>query len=98
MYGFTDSKVLTEEERDHLFHEMKLIQYDQLGFFTDVLNADLLSHKMLAEQRSGGKNLNVLSHDSAIALINKVRKLGFKVRKVILDTVGDPESYKSLIK
>lgn len=49
---------------------------------------DYLSNTMLAEHRSGGKNLNTISHDTAIDLINKVKALGVNVKKVILDTVG----------
>jgi hypothetical protein len=52
---------------------------------------------MLAEFKRGGKNLNTISHNSAIELINNVRSLGLKVKKVILDTVGPPESYKALL-
>lgn len=52
---------------------------------------------MLAELKSGGKNLNTISHDAAIDLINKVKSMGINVKKVILDTVGQPESYKRLL-
>jgi hypothetical protein len=50
--------------------------------------ADYLSNKMLATKQ--GKNLNQISHDSAIDLINKVKSLGINVKRVILDTVGNP--------
>lgn len=73
------------------------MQYKRLGYFTTVLQADYLSNMMLAEQRAGGKNLNTISHDTAIDLINKVRSMGMKVTKVILDTVGIPNKYKTLI-
>jgi ribonuclease H2 subunit A len=53
---------------------------------------------MLGELKRGGKNLNKISHDTAIGLINKVRSLGIKVKRVILDTVGQPEAYKIIIK
>jgi hypothetical protein len=59
-----------------------------LGYFTTVLSAEYLSNTMLAEYRRGGKNLNAISHDTAIDLINKVKALGVNVKKVILDTVG----------
>ena len=52
---------------------------------------------MLAEHKRGGKNLNTISYDSAIGLINKVKDLGIKVTKVILDTVGNPQAYKRLL-
>lgn len=47
--------------------------------------------------KSGGKNLNTISHDTAIDLINKVRSLGINVKRVILDTVGQPHTYKELL-
>ena len=53
---------------------------------------------MLGDYDKGGKNLNKISHDTAIALIKKVRdELGFKVKRVILDTVGSPGKYKDII-
>lgn len=59
--------------------------------------ADYLSNKMLAENSNGGKNLNNISHDTAIDLINQVKALGINVKRAILDTVGQPEAYKRLL-
>lgn len=73
------------------------MEYKQLGFFTEVLDAEYLSNTMLAEYKRGGKNLNNISHDTAIDLINKVKALGVNVKRVILDTVGQPAAYKSLL-
>lgn len=80
--------MLKEEQREAMFAKIKENEFKKLGFFTDVLMADYLSNSMLAEHKRGGKNLNTLSYDSAIGLINKVRALGINVTKVILDTVG----------
>ena len=52
---------------------------------------------MLAEWRRGGKNLNKISHDTAIDLINKVKACGINVKRVILDTVGLPHKYKEIL-
>ena len=53
---------------------------------------------MLADWDKGGRNLNKISHDSAIGLIKKIRdEVGFTVKRVYLDTVGDPKKYKDLI-
>ena len=52
---------------------------------------------MLADWDKGGKNLNKISHDTAIGLIEKIRGIGFKVKRVYLDTVGDPKKYKQII-
>ena len=42
--------------------------------------------------------MNKMSHDTAIDLIKKIRDtLGFKVKRVYLDTVGDPKKYKVII-
>lgn len=73
------------------------MEYTRLGYFTTVLSAEYLSNTMLAEYRRGGKNLNAISHDTAIDLINKVKALGINVKRVILDTVGQPHAYKALL-
>ena len=42
--------------------------------------------------------MNKMSHDTAIGLILKIRDtLGFKVKRVYLDTVGDPNKYKKIV-
>ena len=94
---FLDSKKLTENEREQMFDEIKAMEYKELGYFVDILMPDYLSNTMLAESHNGGKNLNNISHDSAIGLINKVKVAGIKVKRVILDTVGGPDSYKRLL-
>lgn len=63
------------------------MEYNELGYFTTVLDAELLSNEMLSEGRNS-RNLNTISHDTAIDLIQKVLDQGINVRKVILDTVG----------
>ena len=77
-----------------MFEEIKNMEFQELGYFTSVLSAQYLSNTMLAEYEKGGRNLNNISHETAIALINKVRATGVNVKKVILDTVGPPEKYK----
>jgi hypothetical protein len=42
----------------------------------------------------GGKNLNSISFDAALGLIENVVKMGFKVNRIICDTVGPPEVYR----
>ena len=74
------------------------MEFTELGYFTTVLHADYLSNTMLAENHNGGKNLNTISHDTAIDLINKIKATGVRVTRVILDTVGQPHTYKELLK
>ena len=57
----------------------------------------MLSNNMQADWDKGGRNLNKISHDSAIGLIQKVRKLGFTVKRVYLDTVGSADKYKMIV-
>jgi dynein heavy chain len=52
------------------------MEFTELGYFTTVLSAEYLSNTMLAEFKNGGKNLNNISHDTAIDLINKVKATG----------------------
>jgi ribonuclease H2 subunit A len=76
---------------------MKEKQFEQLGFFSAILSAQMLSTTMMAQRDKGGSNLNDISHNTAIGLIKKVQGLGFRVKKVILDTVGQPQKYKGII-
>ena len=39
-------------------------------------------------------NLNAISHDTAIALVEKALEDNVKVEKVYVDTVGDPARYE----
>lgn len=72
-------------------------RYKDIGYFVSVLSAEYLSNSMLADWDKGGKNLNKVSHDTAIDLIKLIRSIGFKVKRVYLDTVGDPKKYKIII-
>jgi ribonuclease H2 subunit A len=92
-----DSKKLTAASRDEMFEQIKGMEYRELGWFVTVLPADYLSNTMLAEFGNGGKNLNKISHDTAIDLINKVIAQGVRVKKVILDTVGQADKYKQIV-
>ena len=96
--SFLDSKQVKEEDRERMFEIMNKNEFTELGFFTSVLHAEYLSNTMKAENGRGGKNLNKISHDTAIDLINKVKSCGVNLKRVILDTVGQPESYKRLLR
>lgn len=96
-YGFADSKQLTEPQREKIFGLINETKFKDIGYFVSVLSAQYLSNTMLADWDKGGKNLNKISHDTAIDLIKKVISIGFKVKRVFLDTVGSPEKYKMII-
>ena len=81
-----------------MFEIMNQIEFTELGFFTTIVDAKYLSNTMMADSKYGGKNLNWISQHTAIDLINKVKSCGINLKRVFLDTVGQPESYKGLMK
>ncbi|KAF4750823.1 Ribonuclease H2 subunit A [Perkinsus olseni] len=92
---FNDSKQLTEAERSKLFEDIhkEAVQDDGvLGFAVHVLSAHEISTKML---RRNKVNLNRISHDTAIGLIEHALSEGINIKEVYVDTVGDPERYQS---
>jgi len=88
--GFDDSKKLSEETRERMFRDIKACDF--LGWNVIVLSAKEISGGML--QRSP-YNLNAISHDTAEALIRQALADGINLKRVFVDTVGDPERYEA---
>jgi len=93
--GFDDSKQLKEGERDKLLAQ--LIGHPSIGWVIEEITAESVSEEML---RSTPISLNVLSYDAVIrALRTIVTPIGLEnppiVTDVFIDTVGDPDYYKS---
>lgn len=89
--GLADSKTLTEEKRENIFDKMCTESKDRLGWIVDILSPTFISNSMLKRSKY---NLNSLSHDSAIGLIEKAISLGVNVTEIYVDTVGDPSKYQ----
>lgn len=87
--NFADSKTLKEEKREELFEILK--SDDSIGWAVDVLDPRELSAKMLKKNKI---NLNEISHNSAIGLVNRVLNMGVLLTEVYVDTVGDAEKYR----
>ncbi|XP_039071898.1 ribonuclease H2 subunit A-like [Hibiscus syriacus] len=87
--NFADSKTLKEEKREELFENLKADE--SIGWSVDVIDPRELSAKMLKKNKV---NLNEISHDSAIGLINRVLHMGVLLTEVYLDTVGDADKYR----
>ncbi|KAF8395400.1 hypothetical protein HHK36_019346 [Tetracentron sinense] len=85
----TDSKTLKEEKREELFENLKA--NESIGWSVDVIDPRELSAKMLKKTKI---NLNEISHDSAMGLVNRVLGMGVLLTEVYVDTVGDPEKYR----
>ncbi|CAG5130871.1 unnamed protein product [Candidula unifasciata] len=91
---FADSKTLTEEQRDNVFGTMNE-SLDMLGWMVEILSPVYISTSMLRREKY---NLNALSHDCAIGLINTALERGVNVTEVYVDTVGDPVKYQAKLK
>ncbi|ELT99170.1 hypothetical protein CAPTEDRAFT_183401 [Capitella teleta] len=90
--GFADSKTLTEEKRENLFQKIQAAEADLIGWAVHILSPNQISNSML---RRSKYNLNELSHDTAIGLIQKALDSGVNVDEVFVDTVGMPEKYQA---
>ncbi|KAI4352903.1 hypothetical protein L6164_007110 [Bauhinia variegata] len=88
--SFADSKTLKEEKREELFQSLKA--NESIGWAVDILDPREISAKMLKKEKI---NLNEISHDSAMGLIDRVLKMGVLLTEVFLDTVGDAEKYET---
>lgn len=89
--GFNDSKQLTEAKREQLWEEMQTAAF--VGWRIRSLEAKEISEGML--RRHQKYNLNAMSHDAAIGLVNGVLSTGVNLRYLYVDTVGDPERYQA---
>lgn len=87
--GFKDSKVLTSEDRENLFENLKL--NEEIGFLLRIISAQEINANML---KRIPYNLNEISHSAAICLVTKVKELGYSIAHVYIDTVGPPEKYE----
>ena len=90
--GFMDSKALDAEAREELFKKISI--HDKIGYVAKSLTPQYISHSML---RLAKYNLNEISHDTAMDLIQAVLDKGVDLQDVFVDTVGKPEPYRQKI-
>ncbi|XP_074642670.1 ribonuclease H2 subunit A-like [Tubulanus polymorphus] len=88
--GFADSKTLTEEQREELFTKLEEAE-EMIGWTVDILSPHYISTSMLKRAKY---NLNAISHDTAIGLIQRSIERGVNLTEVYVDTVGPPEKYQ----
>ncbi len=91
--GFADSKQLTAETRTKLLAALKGSDY--IGWIADVISPETMSAKMTRRYKY---NLNAISHDSAIGMIQSALDQNVQLRHVFLDTVGDPQRYEDKLR
>nr|XP_027203844.1 ribonuclease H2 subunit A-like [Dermatophagoides pteronyssinus] len=93
MEKYQDSKTLTEKQRTEMF---ETIDNDpNIGWSTTILSPIYISNSMLKRSKY---NLNSISHDSAINLIQNIQSKGIEIQEVYLDTVGPPEKYQQKLR
>ena len=91
--GYNDSKQLKEEDRERLFKGIQ--SHHSIGWVIEELTAETISKEM---QRVNPVSLNAISYDAVIRALETIRDYGSNpplVTEVYVDTVGDPEYYKS---
>ncbi|MEQ2302831.1 Ribonuclease H2 subunit A [Ameca splendens] len=85
-----DSKTLTEAERENLFQNLDQAK-SYVGWALQILSPNMISTSMLQRMKY---NLNALSHDTAIGLIQYALDSGVQLQEVYVDTVGPAEKYE----
>jgi ribonuclease H2 subunit A len=90
---FDDSKQLSAEKREKMLSTI-LENNARIGWVMRVLSAREISNKML---RRNPVSLNKVSYVAAMNMIRAAQNAGVNVVKVIVDTVGDPETYERLL-
>ncbi|XP_076026443.1 ribonuclease H2 subunit A [Genypterus blacodes] len=85
-----DSKTLTEAERENLFKNLDKSS-SFVGWALQVLSPNTISTCMLQRTKY---NLNALSHDTAIGLVQYALDSGVQLKEVFVDTVGPAEKYE----
>lgn len=88
--SFNDSKQLTDDVRSTLLE--KLMAAKDIGWCARILHASEISRNML---RAGlPYNLNQMSHDAAMDMIQAIQDAGVPIQTCYIDTVGNPVTYK----
>jgi ribonuclease H2 subunit A len=75
--GVDDSKQLTMSQREEIFAKVRENKW--MGWETRALHAEEIGAQMLAKDKV---NLNAMSHDTAVGLVQKIIDLGMNVTEV----------------
>lgn len=95
--GFDDSKQLKEEQREGFFNDIRA--HSSIGWVIEELDAVTISKEML---RASPVSLNLISYNAVIRMLETIRDTPpdgqqMTVTDVFVDTVGDPDYYKSIL-
>eukprot|EP00178_Gracilaria_changii_P027927 TRINITY_DN931_c0_g1_i7.p1 TRINITY_DN931_c0_g1~~TRINITY_DN931_c0_g1_i7.p1 ORF type:complete len:260 (-),score=25.81 TRINITY_DN931_c0_g1_i7:3233-4012(-) len=86
--GVNDSKTFQEQQRDKLRRKIESASF--LRIFERALTAEYLSVSMLRREKY---NLNLISHDTALSLVQSAIDEGINISEIFVDTVGNAEQY-----
>lgn len=89
-----DSKKITDKDRERMFIQLNNSKLP-FGWRVHILMPQDISAKMLQKQKY---NLNEISHDTAISIIQHVISRGCNLKKIFVDTVGKAEVYQNKLK
>ncbi|CXI64470.1 ribonuclease H2 subunit A, putative [Plasmodium berghei] len=85
-----DSKKITEHDREKMFYKLNNSKLP-FAWRVHILMPQDISAKMLKRQKY---NLNEISHDTAISIIQHVLNRGCNLTEVFVDTVGKASVYE----
>lgn len=93
--GAADSKALTAESREYI-KDLLLTKVPTFKAFVKDVTAETICEAMSGRK---GRNLNTLSHETAIKIIQEaVLYCKGKLAAVYVDTVGIPEAYERMLR
>lgn len=94
---FADSKTLTEAKREKIF--TSILNRDEgeqnIGWSAVILSPNTISNTSFRRKKY---NLNQLSHDTAIQLVQNCLDSGIKVKELYVDTVGPQDKYRAKLR
>lgn len=88
--GFADSKTLNEPDRERLFGKIK--HSDFISWVVDPISPSVIAARML---RAKSESLNVLSHNSAMAMVSIFLAKGYNIQELYVDTIGVAADYQA---
>ncbi|QPB44391.1 ribonuclease HII [Medusavirus stheno T3] len=91
--GYNDSKQVKPAARERLFKA--LVEEPNLGFKSRIISAEEISNGSF--RRPEPYNLNQISYDAAMELVQRVLDEGVNVTHLYVDTVGDDVKYQAML-
>lgn len=91
--GYNDSKQVKPAARERLFKS--LLEEPNLGFKSRIISAEEISNGSF--RRPEPYNLNQISYDAAMELVQCVLDEGVNVTHLYVDTVGDDVKYQAML-